>query len=182
MRSLPTQGRSTSIDTEILNRENHACLRDNECCGGTTIKLGEMKMHPVFCPRCSATWRGTDKECWNCDLPAPSFPTSSEDAAKWLNENFNTSVIVKVSVLRTGKILADGSEIFLPELDVRLRSIEEQNGIVWYCREASQDDQLPAVAVEVLKLIVKYQLPVRLCIRPDFSDAAEDGVARPGFG
>lgn len=136
-------------------------------------------MPPLFCLRCGAIWRGTDTECWNCHRTA--IPTESkEEFADWVKENFNTAVVLKVSVFLSGKLLIDGAETSLAELDVRLGQTKAQNGVVWYYREILED-QPPALAIEVLKLILNHRLPVRLSTNPDFSEAGlEDVLSMPG--
>jgi hypothetical protein len=117
-----------------------------------------------FCPRCSATWRDSDPECWNCGWSLPKI---------------NADAVLKVSLLTSGTLFADGTEITLAELDGRLATIHRQNGIVWYFRE-NMEGEAPAIVTEVLSLIVKHKLPISLSTKPDFSDAIwEDGVARP---
>jgi hypothetical protein len=92
---------------------------------------------------------------------------------------FNADVILKVSVLQSGKLLADGSEIPLNGLDARLAQVKSQNGVVWYYREGGQGDP-PPVAMEVMKLVVKHSLPVSMSSKPDFSDTIdEQGNSRP---
>jgi hypothetical protein len=92
---------------------------------------------------------------------------------------FNTNVILKVSVLQSGKLLADGTEIPLDGLDTRLAQIKSQNGVVWYYREGGQSEP-PPVAMEVMKLVVKHSLPVSMSSKPDFSDTIDErGISRP---
>jgi uncharacterized protein YcfL len=92
---------------------------------------------------------------------------------------FNTNVILKVSVLQSGKLLADGTEIALADLDARLSEVKSQNGVVWYYREGGQGEP-PPVAMEVMKLIVKHSLPISMSSKPDFSDTIDErGVSHP---
>lgn len=94
-------------------------------------------------------------------------------------QSFNTTVVLKVSVLQSGKLLADGADTALADLDARLGQIKSQNGVVWYYREGAQGEP-PPVAMEVMKLIVKHQLPISMSSKPDFSDTIDqDGVSRP---
>jgi hypothetical protein len=94
-------------------------------------------------------------------------------------QSFNTAVVLKVSVLQSGKLLADGADIALADLDTRLGQTKSQNGVVWYYREGGQGEP-PAAAMEVMKLIVKHQLPISMSSKADFSDTIDqDGVSRP---
>jgi hypothetical protein len=92
---------------------------------------------------------------------------------------FNANVILKVSVLQSGKLLADGTEVSLDGLDDRLAQVKSQNGVVWYYRELSQG-QPPLAALEVMKLVVKHSVPVSMSSKPDFSDTIDErGISRP---
>ena len=91
----------------------------------------------------------------------------------------NANVILKVSVLQSGKLLADGTEIPLDGLDARLAQVKSQNGVVWYYREGGQGEP-PPVAMEVMKLVVKHSVPVSMSSKPDFSDTIDErGISRP---
>jgi hypothetical protein len=129
----------------------------------------DLVLPPLFCSHCGATWRGADNECWNCHRAAiASGPMTTKQPNDW-NNNVNTSVVLKVSVLRSNKILADGAETLLPDLDILLESTKAQNGIIWYYRELVQNE-VPDAAMEVLEMIAKRELPIRLFAKPDFSD------------
>jgi hypothetical protein len=94
-------------------------------------------------------------------------------------QRFNTHIVLKISVLQSGKILADGVEISLDDLNARLSQIKSQNGVVWYYREAAQG-KAPPVATEVIKTILNQALPISLSSKPDFSDAIDErGISRP---
>ncbi len=88
-------------------------------------------------------------------------------------QKVNTDIVLKVSVLQSGKVLANGTEIRLDELDGRLSQIKSQNGVVWYYREGGQGEP-PPIAMEVMKLIVKQRLPVSMSSKPDFSDTIDE--------
>jgi hypothetical protein len=87
-------------------------------------------------------------------------------------QSFNTNIVLKVSVLQSGKILANAGEVGLNDLDTRMSEIKSQNGVVWYYRESGQGEPPPA-AMEVMKLIVKHRLPVSMSSKPDFSDTVD---------
>jgi hypothetical protein len=92
---------------------------------------------------------------------------------------FNASVILKVSVLQSGKLLADGNEITLDSLDARLAQLKSQHGVVRYYREGGQGEP-PPVAMEVMKLVVKHSVPVSMSSKADFSDTIDErGISRP---
>jgi len=89
------------------------------------------------------------------------------------------SPVIKISVLESGAVLADGAAIELSDLDRRLAEIEQAHGVVWYFRENPAAEP-PPVAQQVISLIVSHRLPVSMSSRPDFSDViGPDGVSRP---
>ena len=82
-------------------------------------------------------------------------------------------VVLKVSVLQSGKIMVEGSEISLADLDKRLAELKNQNGVLWYYRENGQGEPPPA-AMEVIHLVVQHRLPISMSSKPDFSDTIDD--------
>jgi len=70
------------------------------------------------------------------------------------------SNIIKVYVEQDGKILANEIEISLSELDSSFRKLKG-NGIVYYSRDNGQGNP-PEESMNVIELIVKYSLPVKL--------------------
>lgn len=89
------------------------------------------------------------------------------------------SILVRISILSSDDLLLDGQPTDLDRLDRALGEAKAGNGLVYYYRETPPADASPK-AMEVLKLVVKHQLPVTLSTRPDFSDYVDDrGVPRP---
>lgn len=94
-------------------------------------------------------------------------------------QNFNTAVVLKVSVFQSGDLMADGVETSLTDLDDRLGQIKGLNGVVWYYREGGLSEP-PPEAMDVMKLVVKHRLPISLSSKADFSDMiGQDGLSRP---
>ena len=90
-------------------------------------------------------------------------------------QQFNADVILKVSLLQSGKILADGAEIPLDGLDARLAQVRSRSGVVWYYREGAQAEPPPA-AMEVMKLVVKHSLPVSMSSETSSSQPCINGT------
>jgi hypothetical protein len=87
--------------------------------------------------------------------------------------------IVRLSVLKSGKVLPDGKESNLPEVKKALAKAKLHNGVVWYYRENGKDEP-PPHAMEVIKLIIENNLPASMSSKPDFSDYIDDkGQSRP---
>jgi hypothetical protein len=52
--------------------------------------------------------------------------------------------------------------------------------VVWYYRENPTDEPHPN-AMKVIEQVAQNKLPIRLSMRPDYSDAVDDkGVSHPG--
>ena len=71
------------------------------------------------------------------------------------------SIFIKIYVEQDGKIIADGNDISLNALDSSLSKIKESNGVVYYSRANAQGEP-PEQAMQVMELIVKYSLPVKM--------------------
>jgi len=85
----------------------------------------------------------------------------------------NTGAALKVAVLKTGVIQANGKAVTLTELDELLATSKSRNGEVWYYREAAKEEP-PPQATEVIKLVIKHQLPISMSSKPDFSDMIDE--------
>jgi hypothetical protein len=81
--------------------------------------------------------------------------------------------IVKVAVTRGGEVTANGKRTTLEDLDSICRGLAEHKGKVWYYREAPKEEPHP-IARKVLDIIIRYDLPVRLSSKPDYSDSIND--------
>ncbi len=79
--------------------------------------------------------------------------------------------VLKVSVMRSGTILADGAEITPERLDLRIGQVQRAGGVVWLYREPTKGVP-PAETMQVLNMTVKHALRVRNSARADFSDLA----------
>jgi len=105
-------------------------------------------------------------------LGCQKTPTSTQTS-------MNTSVILRVSVLQSGSVLADGSETSLAVLDSRMAEIKAQDGVVYYYREAGMSEP-PLVWKNVMDLVAKHRLPISMSSKPDFSDYIdEQGNSKP---
>jgi biopolymer transport protein ExbD len=80
--------------------------------------------------------------------------------------------ILKVAVSAEGAITADGKAVELTDLDSAFAKLATKQGEVWYHRDNPAGDPHP-IALEVMNLVVKHQLPLRLFAQPDFSDALD---------
>src|SRR5882762_6175520 len=78
--------------------------------------------------------------------------------------------VLKVVVFADGRLTVDGSAATIRSLQASLHTLSEKHGVVWYYREAGQQEP-PPIAMDVMKAVVEARLPIRLSSRPDYSDA-----------
>jgi hypothetical protein len=100
-------------------------------------------------------------------------------------------VLLKISALASDALLLNGEPTDLDRLDQALAAAKAANAVVYYHRETPPAGASPkstevlnkateVLNMEVLKLVVKHQLPVTLSTRPDFSDYVDgNGVPHP---
>ena len=81
--------------------------------------------------------------------------------------------ILKLTVLATGEVQLNGVRTTLPELEQLITQSEGTKLTVWYYREDAANQEPPA-AMELMKLLAQHRLPIRLCLKPDFSDAVSE--------
>ena len=90
-----------------------------------------------------------------------------------------TSKVLKIAVMRDGRITADGSPTTVDALAATLTDLATSKGVVWYYREAAEGEPHPN-ATKVVAAIIEHKLPVSLSSKPDYSDAVGvDGKSHP---
>lgn len=85
----------------------------------------------------------------------------------------NSKPHLKISVLQTGRILMDGHESTIDQVEQGLVKLKSKGGSVWYYREAGQQEP-PPEAMEVIKLVADHELPITLSSKSDFSDYIDE--------
>ena len=78
--------------------------------------------------------------------------------------------VLKVAVFAHGRLTVDGLAATIQLFQASLRTLSEKHGLVWYYREAGQQEP-PPIAMDVTKAVVEARLPIRHSSRPDYSDA-----------
>jgi hypothetical protein len=86
------------------------------------------------------------------------------------NAMSSSGPVVKIAVFADGRLTVDGAAATIESLRASLKNTAETHGIVWYYREASQQEP-PPIAMQVMQAIVEARLPVRLSTQADYSDA-----------
>jgi hypothetical protein len=90
-------------------------------------------------------------------------------------------MVLKISVLASGAILANGQPVGLDRLDTMLRELKAGKGTVWYFREPAANPE--AAGMQVIKLVSGYRLPISISSRSDFSDYLDaSGISHPRAG
>ena len=85
----------------------------------------------------------------------------------------------KVYLSKSGQVTLDGKNVTLEELDRALEALAQKHGVVLYSREAPQEAQPHPIFKNILDIVAKNELPIRLCVNSDCSDAlTADGKLR----
>jgi hypothetical protein len=88
--------------------------------------------------------------------------------------------VAKVAVSRAGVITLNGREATINEVRDALAKLAASKGVVWYYREAADEEEPHPNAMLVISAIVEARLPVSLSTKPDFSNVVlPDGSIRP---
>lgn len=87
--------------------------------------------------------------------------------------------IAKVRAYRNGKITINGREVTIEEMRNGFSDLKKKNGVVWYFREAAEQEPHPN-AILAVKAIIDAKLPVSLSNEEDFSTVIlQDGTRKP---
>jgi hypothetical protein len=94
----------------------------------------------------------------------------------------SSALIIKISLLASSQLLLNGRPVSLADLRQMLDRQAGKDAVVWYYRE-NADTLATPIAQELMAIVVKKRLPIRLSTRPDFSDSAigiaSDQVMQP---
>ena len=89
------------------------------------------------------------------------------------------SQIARISALAGGTVLLNGTAADISTIEAEFARLKKVNGAVWYYRENPEQEPTPD-AMAVVKLVVKYKLPISMSSKPDFSDYVdENGQLHP---
>jgi len=84
-----------------------------------------------------------------------------------------------VRVYRSGKITLDGRQVTINEMRKGLSDLKKNNGVVWYFREAGEQEPHPNGPL-VVQAIIDNKLPVSMSNKEDFSTVIlQDGTIKP---
>jgi hypothetical protein len=87
--------------------------------------------------------------------------------------------IGKVRVYQSGKMTLDGRQVTIDEMRKGVSDLKKKNGVVWYFREAGEQEPHPNGPL-VFQAIIDNKLPVSMSNKEDFSTVVlPDGTIRP---
>ncbi len=78
--------------------------------------------------------------------------------------------VARVSVLSSGELLLNGEPSDISLIESAFRVLKKSNGTVYYYRESPNSAKAPDGAIQVIDLVIKYNLPITFFTEPDFSD------------
>ena len=76
---------------------------------------------------------------------------------------------LKIMVSASGDITVERQAATLDQVSAKLAELKKSGGAVLYYRENPEGEPHPN-AVKVMQLVIDNQLPIRLCVKPDFSE------------
>lgn len=87
--------------------------------------------------------------------------------------------IAKVRVYRNGRMTLDGRQVTLDQMRKEFSDLKKKNGVVWYFREAPEQEPHPN-ATRVVQAIIDAKFPVSMSNKEDFSTVVlPDGTIKP---
>jgi len=106
-------------------------------------------------------------------LASCTAPVSTDNKEEAMEQaQYNLDEVLKIYVNDQGEVISNGEQTSLEELDGQLKALKGNNGVVYYSR-GNIAGEPPANAMEVVKLIVKYQLPLKFFTDQTFTTLAE---------
>jgi hypothetical protein len=78
--------------------------------------------------------------------------------------------ILKIAVMADGRITVDAKPATIESVRTSLKDLARLNGMVWYYREAAHSGAA-VEAKEVMQAVIENRLPIRMSVRPDYSDS-----------
>jgi hypothetical protein len=138
-----------------------------------------MKTECLFKPQCFVVMVLLVIVASGCNRqePASSSPPACTQAV--LATELRKAPKAELRVMADGALYLDGQPASLVAVDKRLNQLAKENGAVWYYRESFQAEPPPS-ATQVIKLMIKYRLPITMSSKPDFSDTIDsNGVSHP---
>jgi hypothetical protein len=104
----------------------------------------------------------------------PKAEKSDRDAmlqlpVKTTDEPYSDDHVAKIILKRDGKIILDGDELSVTQLEESLDKRKSELKSIWYHREGHEDDSGPKNIERVLNVITKYHLPIAIYWDSEFT-------------
>ena len=112
------------------------------------------------------TTPGTDPPA-DTENPPQKYPLKSTRGAT------SDLDILKITVHQAGEIRIGNKIVTMREAESQLSLLAAKKGVVWFYREPGRNPPAPE-ATAIIKLAIKYKVPVSLSTKPDFSDTIDD--------
>jgi hypothetical protein len=107
------------------------------------------------------------------NLPSGSVRAEYENLIKPWSPKADTPYM-RIRVSKSGEVAMDGTVTNLGLLKEALGKLAQIGGLVLYSREVAEGVKVPAVAEQIMRLVIDNRLPIRLCEQADFSDAIDE--------
>ena len=83
---------------------------------------------------------------------------------------FAGGALIKVKVEKTGKMLVDGKESTLTEIEAAIKDVAAKNGKMCYYRHPEAQGKPSDKALKIRKWVQEHQLAIVVSKKADFSD------------
>lgn len=105
-----------------------------------------------------------------CEHKAQSPVSNVDGPPKVAKQKVIPKKVIKIIVTAAGEVSADGDPVTMKELALKLIDTKVSNGEVWYHRESPEEEEPHPIAMDVIDLVGRIKLPVRLSLKRDFSE------------
>jgi biopolymer transport protein ExbD len=79
----------------------------------------------------------------------------------YTQKKVNQKEFIQLSILKTGKILVNNRKVTQKELEIKLKTLKQKNGIVHFYQSPSVKKSFLKKNLEIIKLISKNKLPMK---------------------
>jgi hypothetical protein len=122
----------------------------------------EKALHPVV--------ERTDNDFEQPNKEASDKDTEHQLSVNTTEEQFSDEHVVKIILKQDEKILLDGVELSLLQLDEELGKRKSEIKCIWYHREGHENDSGPDNLEKVFDIITKYRLPIAIYWDSEFKN------------
>tara|TARA_R110002074_G_scaffold42236_7_gene111200 strand:- start:551 stop:895 length:345 start_codon:yes stop_codon:yes gene_type:complete len=73
----------------------------------------------------------------------------------------NSKEFIQLAILKNGKIFVNSKNVTLKELEVKLKTLKQKNGIIHFYQSPLINESFLKKNIEIIKLISKNKLPIK---------------------